>query len=90
MTLLRCAAFGVPSQSADASLLLAWLSRNMAMPAGCVLSMPADLPQSINEHVAHLLQRLIKVPHRDLTSHASQLQAPGANLQSCRKAGHLA
>ena len=31
------AAFGVPSESPDASLLLAWLSRNMAMPAGLVI-----------------------------------------------------
>ncbi|CAL5227758.1 g10777 [Coccomyxa viridis] len=54
-------AFGVPSESADASLLLAWLSRNMAMPAGCLLSIPPDLPQSINDHIIHLLQRLIKV-----------------------------
>ena len=59
-----CAAFGVPSESADASLLLAWLSRNMAMPAGCVLNMPPDLPQSIIDHVTHLLQRLMKVAHR--------------------------
>ena len=57
---LGCAAFGVPSESADASLLLAWLSRNMAMPAGCVLNMPPELPDSIAEHVAHLLQRLMK------------------------------
>lgn len=62
---LGCAAFGVPSESADASLLLAWLSRNMAMPAGCVLNMPPELPDSIAEHVAHLLQRLMKVRHTD-------------------------
>lgn len=65
------AAFGVPSESADASLLLAWLSRNMAMPAGCLLSIPQDLPQSINDHIIHLLQRLIKVQH-----HYFRLSAP--------------
>ena len=69
--LLRRAAFGVPSESADASLLLAWLSRNMAMPAGCVLSIPPDLPQSINDHVTHLLQRLMKV-RRTATTPAGQ------------------
>ena len=55
------AAFGVPSESPDASLLLAWLSRNMAMPAGLVIKMPADLPESIVGHISHLLQRLLKV-----------------------------
>ena len=55
------AAFGIPSESADASLLLAWLSRNVGMPAGCVLNLPPDLLESIAEHVAHLLQRLMKV-----------------------------
>ena len=64
----------MPSQSADASLLLAWLSRNMAMPAGCVLSIPPDLPQSINDHVTHLLQRLMKVLlSSTLISRSSQL-----------------
>lgn len=57
----HCAAFGVPSESADASLLLAWLSRNVAMPAGCLLNVPPDLPQSLNDHIAHLLQCLMKV-----------------------------
>ena len=69
--MLRCAAFGVPSESADASLLLAWLARNMAVPAGCVLSIPPDLPQSINDHVIHLLQRLMKVRHSALVSRTS-------------------
>ena len=63
-TVIWCAvvaAFGVPSESPDASLLLAWLSRNMAMPAGLVMRMPADLPESIVGHISHLLQRLLKV-----------------------------
>ena len=70
------AAFGVPSESPDASLLLAWLSRNMAMPAGLVMRMPADLPESIAGHVSHLLQRLLKV--------CSIFKAAAPNSASCK------
>ncbi len=55
------AAFGVPSESADASLLQAWLTRNAALPMGLVLRVPPGAPANVTAHLTHLLQRLLKV-----------------------------
>ena len=64
---LHLAGFGVPSESPDASLLLAWLSRNTDVPMGLVLLLPEALAATVSTHLTHLLQRLLKerrtVPH---------------------------
>lgn len=84
--MLSVAAFGIPSESPDASLLLAWLTRNAAAPMGLLLLLPGDAPPSVLAHLAHLLQRLLKVwedqwlsavnvpsVHPSLTEHAEYL-----------------
>ena len=58
---LLAPAFGIPSESPDVSLLLAWLTRNAAAPMGLLLLLPGDAPPSVLAHLAHLLQRLLKV-----------------------------
>ncbi|EIE24021.1 hypothetical protein COCSUDRAFT_47104 [Coccomyxa subellipsoidea C-169] len=55
------AAFGIPSESPDASLLQAWLTRNQALPMGLIIRLPACPPANVTAHLTHLLQRLLKV-----------------------------
>lgn len=54
------AGMGVPSESPDAALLLAWLGRCTGAPSGLVLRLPAGAPAPVAAHVCHLLQRMLK------------------------------
>ena len=53
----------------------------MAMPAGLVMKLPADLPESIVGHISHLLQRLLKVRFRLL--HLQRHRVHRANVLTC-------
>lgn len=75
---LHLAGFGVPSESPDASLLLAWLSRNTDVPMGLVLLLPEALAATVSTHLTHLLQRLLKERRTVPTCNA-----PGRNSGSC-------
>ena len=55
------AGLGVPSDSPDAALLLAWLARCPGAPLGLLLRLPAGAPAAVAAHVCHLLQRMLKV-----------------------------
>ena len=55
------AGLGVPSDSPDAALLLAWLARCPGAPLGLVLRLPVRAPAAVAAHVCHLLQRMLKV-----------------------------
>lgn len=52
---------GVPSDSPDAALLLAWLARCPGAPLGLVLRLTRGAPAAVAAHVRHLLQRMLKV-----------------------------
>lgn len=61
------AAFGIPSESPDASLLQAWLTRNVSLPLGLVLRVPSCPPPNVAAHLCHLMQRLLKARHKQET-----------------------
>ena len=54
------AGLGVPSDSPDAALLLAWLARCAGAPLGLVLRLPERVPAAVAAHVCHILHRMLK------------------------------
>lgn len=77
-SVLGTAGFGVPSESPDASLLLAWLSRNADIPMGLVLLLPDAPAVPVAAHLTHLLQRLLK-----------ERRAAPTCLEPCNKADYV-